>query len=456
MSGRRFYALRELVAGAAPVSSASAWTFGSAVTLHDALPQDIHVYGLQFQNTDIPALDVNQEILFEITVGGTTKLQIPFNMKADTLVGYDFASGSSIKFFLPEPYVIPAGSAVAVKVTDSIAAALTYNGVKLLYMEPTFDSVRAAIATGLDSAQSEANGWDARVKPNIPVANVVRTDDDTVTITLQAQANYDISAQETITDTVPPSAVVNSAASIVASPTFTVDTAGGVTEADGASAGVASSSVVGAAQFAGVTASNGVGAGSGVGAALWLAVHASAGVGTPTGLAISLFNGVCASAGLGEATGVGAARFAGVYASSGVGAGSATATNTESADGSVSGLAEVLGVSGVQTNTVGSSDGVATPTGVGAAQATTIASSSGIAAATGNAAARGAGVGNGAGVAVVDGIPEEEEGGGVVEAEINAAGVATVSGLMAKILGSVGGSVMGEEGGGGFTLIIND
>lgn len=91
---------------------------------------------------------------------------------------------------------------------------------------PYFDTERSNIASGVDSAQSEAAGWDAKVKPNIPVANVVRTSNTVVTITLQAQADYDITAQETITWTIPASAVVGGVA-IVASPTFTIDAAGG-------------------------------------------------------------------------------------------------------------------------------------------------------------------------------------------------------------------------------------
>lgn len=88
-----------------------------------------------------------------------------------------------------------------------------------------FPDARAAIIAGLDSAQSEATGWDAKVKPNIPVANVVRTSSTVITITLQAQADYDISAQETITATVPASAFASGIAA-VATPTFTIDPAG--------------------------------------------------------------------------------------------------------------------------------------------------------------------------------------------------------------------------------------
>lgn len=90
-----------------------------------------------------------------------------------------------------------------------------------------FNDQRANIAAGLDSAQSEAGGWDAKVAPNIPVANVVRTSDTVCTITLQAQADYNITAQETITATVPSTALAGASA-LVATPTFTVDPAGAV------------------------------------------------------------------------------------------------------------------------------------------------------------------------------------------------------------------------------------
>ena len=89
-----------------------------------------------------------------------------------------------------------------------------------------FEDARAAMRDGGDSAQSESGGWDAKVKPNIPLANIVRTSDTVCTITLQAQADYNITAQETITWTVPAS-ILTGAVAIVATPTFTVDAAGG-------------------------------------------------------------------------------------------------------------------------------------------------------------------------------------------------------------------------------------
>jgi hypothetical protein len=86
----------------------------------------------------------------------------------------------------------------------------------------TFNAVRQDIIDGLDSAQSEATGWNNEVRDKEVVTAVVRTTDNTVTVTLAAAAAYDITAQETITVTVPASALENSTNPLTAG-TFTVD-----------------------------------------------------------------------------------------------------------------------------------------------------------------------------------------------------------------------------------------
>lgn len=58
---------------------------------------------------------------------------------------------------------------------------------------------------GLDSAQSETHGWDADVKAALDAGDFSRDSATEVTITLPAVATYDITAQETITVTVPDS-----------------------------------------------------------------------------------------------------------------------------------------------------------------------------------------------------------------------------------------------------------
>lgn len=89
-----------------------------------------------------------------------------------------------------------------------------------------FNAQRQSIINGLDSAQAEATGWDAVVKATQGVGGVIRTSDTVVTITLDAFASYNITATETITVTVPASAVFSSTA-VVGSPTFTVTAAAG-------------------------------------------------------------------------------------------------------------------------------------------------------------------------------------------------------------------------------------
>ena len=86
----------------------------------------------------------------------------------------------------------------------------------------SFDLQRLNILQGLDSAQSEALGWNLQVRDTEVATAVVRTSDTVVTVTLSAQALYNITAQETITVTVPATAVTGAQA-IIASPTFTVD-----------------------------------------------------------------------------------------------------------------------------------------------------------------------------------------------------------------------------------------
>jgi len=87
----------------------------------------------------------------------------------------------------------------------------------------TFDAQRQNIINGIDSAQAEAFGWDAEVKAKEVVGAVIRTSNTVVTITLSAASAYDITAQETITATIPATALVTSVSAVIANPTFTVD-----------------------------------------------------------------------------------------------------------------------------------------------------------------------------------------------------------------------------------------
>jgi hypothetical protein len=97
---------------------------------------------------------------------------------------------------------------------------LTLTGDTWVAAGAAFDAQRQNIIDGLDSARAEAAGWDAVVKTGLAVTDVVRTSDTVVTVTLPA-FDYHITATETITATVPATAVAGGSA-IVAAPTFDV------------------------------------------------------------------------------------------------------------------------------------------------------------------------------------------------------------------------------------------
>lgn len=153
------------------------------------------------------------------TFGGSST-GVAERLDAGTSAGNDSQVSMADKFFATSGTSSGSGSATT-SATDPWVAVQ----IELKRATP-FASARAAMASGLDSAQSEAAGWDAKVKPNIPVANVVRTSETVCTITLQAQADYNITAQETITATLPASIVAGGFSGVVASPTFTIDAAG--------------------------------------------------------------------------------------------------------------------------------------------------------------------------------------------------------------------------------------
>lgn len=114
-------------------------------------------------------------------------------------------------------------------VTGGKTIILTLTGDTWVTAGATFDAQRQNIIDGIDSAQAEAAGWDATWKANEGVTAVVRTSDTVCTITMTAEAGYDITVQETITATIPATALTTSASAVVASPTFTVDLVSGVT-----------------------------------------------------------------------------------------------------------------------------------------------------------------------------------------------------------------------------------
>ncbi len=111
-------------------------------------------------------------------------------------------------------------------VTGGKTIVLTLTGDTWVTAGATFDAQRQAIIDGLDAASSPAGGWNNEVRDNANVTDVVRTSNTVVTITLEAFGSYDISSTETITATVPGSALAGGNP-LTVSPTFTVTPVGG-------------------------------------------------------------------------------------------------------------------------------------------------------------------------------------------------------------------------------------
>lgn len=151
--------------------------------------------------------------------------------KTQLTLGNDAATTFIVTFKQVAPTAAAATAAITGTVTSAATEAdivaggktiiITLTGDTWVASGATFDAERQNIINGLDSAQAEGTGWDAVVKAGEAVTSVVRTSATVVTITLSAFATYDITATETITVTVPSTAVTGGVA-IVATPTFTV------------------------------------------------------------------------------------------------------------------------------------------------------------------------------------------------------------------------------------------
>lgn len=84
-----------------------------------------------------------------------------------------------------------------------------------------FNNVRQEIINGMVGDSSDPHNWNVEVKGKISVNDVVRTNNTVCTITLDAEAGYDITANETVTMTMPNNAL-NGGNSCVATPSFVI------------------------------------------------------------------------------------------------------------------------------------------------------------------------------------------------------------------------------------------
>ncbi len=91
----------------------------------------------------------------------------------------------------------------------------------------TFDAQRQAIINGLDAAEAEPDGWNARIRDQLGLGSVVRTSGTVATITItEAEAgDYRVAAAETVTATVPNAALVLGFSDLTATPTIALTAA---------------------------------------------------------------------------------------------------------------------------------------------------------------------------------------------------------------------------------------
>lgn len=237
------------VINAAPViqsaTSAAGGTFGQTVTATlAAITANNMTYGAGV-HTDA-AVDFVQGSGWTLTTpetdGASWMSETQYKAAGDTAVTMTITGGANkslgmigIELDVTAAPAALTGTATSSITEDDIVAGgktiiLTLTGDTWVASGATFNAQRQNIINGLDSAQAEAAGWDAVVKATQGVAGVVRTSDTVVTITLDAFASYNITAQETITATIPSSAITGGGG-MVASPTFTVDIASSVAAA---------------------------------------------------------------------------------------------------------------------------------------------------------------------------------------------------------------------------------
>ena len=175
----------------------------------------------------------------EISSGNTFAFKMSFtptdatSSDIETKFGAYGESGKQILFNIDETIAAPSTSAaISGTISPSATESEIVSGGRTIIIDltndtwvaagGTFDAQRQNIIDGITSAQSETTGWNNEVRDKQGVTGVVRTDNDTVTITLDAQSAYEITADETITVTVPASALVTSSEAVVATPIFDI------------------------------------------------------------------------------------------------------------------------------------------------------------------------------------------------------------------------------------------
>ena len=164
-------------------------------------------------NLDYNDVARTSDTVVTITLGAEATYDIAANETITVTVPATAVAGTDAIVATPTFDIVASSAALTGTLSDGATEAQIVAGAETLIVTLTGDtwdatigadnSKTTALINGIDSAQAEGTGWDAVVKANLDYNDVVRTSDTVVTITLGAEATYEITATETITVTVP-------------------------------------------------------------------------------------------------------------------------------------------------------------------------------------------------------------------------------------------------------------
>lgn len=121
--------------GVTLITPIDAWAYSDWKPIAKLIQQDINIISLEFQITNVLAVDTTYEQIYEIGVskgsGIVTQIQFPISARCDTAVGFYLTPD---RFFLPEPVTVREGASLYVRMAWSRnGTSAVVNGVKLFY-----------------------------------------------------------------------------------------------------------------------------------------------------------------------------------------------------------------------------------------------------------------------------------------------------------------------------------
>ena len=132
---------------------------------------------------------------------------------------------------IADPAAVLTGTAITGGVTEAQIATggetiiITLTADTCVATVAADNAITDAIIAGIDGDVAAGTGWDAKVKAPMAFTDITRDSATQVTIVLPAGTDYAISTDETVTVTIPATALTISASAVVATPVITVTNA---------------------------------------------------------------------------------------------------------------------------------------------------------------------------------------------------------------------------------------